>query len=305
MDQEEIRIKDMVQELLDELFIALGFSPDGWISNLFSPLFQEPMYRFSSIATNFDELVIKRGFQEAANWFTNQFVKGVDALGVRAIPKEGPLLIASNHPGAYDSLLIAANIPRDDIKIISSPIRFLRMLPTTREHMVFSAPDAHVRMGVVRQAIRHLRAGGALLVFARGSIDPDPAHIPGAEDDLELWSPSLGLFLQKVPQLKLAITLVSGVLSHKYANHPFTIFRKRQIDKQRIAEFFQVMRQLLSPGELMITPKLTFAPPMTLKDFKNGEDVREITSEIVKRAKSLLPFHTGTALLPSHIGQEI
>ncbi|MBS1250888.1 MAG: hypothetical protein MAG431_02487 [Chloroflexi bacterium] len=295
MDQ-DTRVIELVQELLDELYKAMGFTPGGWISKITSPLFEEPMFRFSTIATKFDTLALQEGFQEAAQWFITHFVNTVDIFGGEDIPREGPLLIAANHPGAYDSLVIAAHVPRDDIKIITSPITFLRKLPITREHMIFSAPNAHTRMGVVRKAIRHLREGGALLVFARGSIDPDPAYMPGAEEELELWSPSLGLFLRKVPRLQLAVTLISGVLSPQYFRHPFTNFRRERIDKQRIAEFFQVMHQLVSPGKIMVSPRLSFDSPLTLEDLDCGEDLREMTDEIVGRAKRLLPLHTQKAL---------
>jgi hypothetical protein len=254
------------------------------------------MVRFSELATKFDYRIVNEGFQRASAWFISHFVNQVKTMGTENLPSEGPLVIASNHPGAYDSLVIAANLPRDDLKIISSNIPFLKKLPVTRNHIIFSAPDVHIRMGVVRQGIRHLKDGGALLVFARGSIDPDPAFMPGSEEELSHWTSSLGLFLRKVPQAKLAITLVSGVLAHEYINHPATIFRKGRVNKQRLSEFFQVMNQLLVPGKLMVSPNLSFAPTLTLDDLGNYKDLKKISREIVKRAQEHFDYHTSQLL---------
>lgn len=282
----------LTDELVKELFLALGFPAESWIKKVFSPLVWKPMYRFSTIASRFDAIIAEEGFRAAARWILPNFVKDVDVFGAKRIPDKGPLLIASNHPGAYDALVIAANIPRSDLKIITSNIPFLNLLPHTREHMIFSAPDSHIRMTVVRAAIRHLQKGGALLVFARGRIDPDPAHMPGAKDEIEHWSPSLGMFLRKVPETKLAITIVSGILAPFFTRHPLTIFRRKRQDKQRIAEFFQGIKQMLSPGEILLNPTLSFSSPFTLEDFHHRDDLRQLASEIIRQAKRQLNTHT-------------
>jgi hypothetical protein len=97
-------------------------------------------------------------------------------------------------------------------------------------------------MGVVRSALKHLKAGGALLLFANGGIDSDPASMPGAKEELSKWSNSLELFLRRVPQSKLQITMISGILPPKFVNHAFTHFRRKRSDKQRNSEFFLVIR---------------------------------------------------------------
>jgi hypothetical protein len=298
MENLEKEVNTLANDLVDELNKSFGFRQDGLIRPFLKLLVWKPMVRFSELATKFDSRVVKEGFQRASAWLISHFVDQVNAMGKENLPSEGPLIIASNHPGAYDSLVIAANLPRDDLKIISSNIPFLKKLPVTRNHMIFSAPDAHIRMGVVRKAIRHLKEGGALLVFAHGSLDPDPAFMPGAEEELTHWTSSLGFFLRKVPQAKLAITLVSGVLAYKYVNHPATLFRKGQVNKQRLSEYFQVMNQLLVPGKLMVSTNLSFAPTLTLDDLGNSKDLKEISREIIKRAQEHFDYHSSQLLTP-------
>jgi len=296
MENLEKEVNTLANDLVDELNKSFGFRQDGFMRPFLKLLVWKPMVRFSELAKKFDSRVVKEGFQRASAWLISHFVDQVNTMGTENLPSEGPLIIASNHPGAYDSLVIAANLPRDDLKIISSDIPFLKKLPVTRNHMIFSAPDAYIRMGVVRKAIRHLKEGGALLVFAHGSLDPDPAFMPGAEEELTHWTSSLGFFLRKVPQAKLAITLVSGVLAYKYVNHPATLFRKGRVNKQRLSEYFQVMNQLLVPGKLMVSPNLSFAPTLTLDDLGNCKDLKEISREIIKRAQEHFDSHSSQLL---------
>ncbi|NOQ39375.1 MAG: hypothetical protein GQ562_03585, partial [Anaerolineales bacterium] len=107
--------------------------------------------------------------------------------------------------------------------------------------------------------------------------------------------------LRKVPQTKLAITLVSGVLAYEYINHPATIFRKGRVNKQRLSEYFQVMNQLLVPGRLMVSPNLSFAPTLTLEDLGNYKDLKKISREIIKRAQEHFDYHSSQLLTPLRV----
>lgn len=298
MDGLEQKTKILANDLVFELNKSLGFRKDGLAQPFLKPLVWKPMVRFSEMATIFDYRVVQEGWQKASAWFVAHFVDKVKALGAERLPTEGPLLIAANHPGAYDSLVISSHIPRDDVKIISSDIPFVKKLPDTSKHMIFSSHDTHDRMGAARSALRHLKNGGTLLVFARGTMDPDPAFMAGSEVELTRWTSSLGLFLRNVPQTKLAVSVISGVLSPKYLNHPATLFRKGRVNKQRLAEFFQVMYQLLVPGKLMVSPNLSFGSPVTLDDLglDDKQDINKITGEVIKKAQEQFQFHQNKLL---------
>lgn len=291
MDDLRQKTNTLANDLVFELNKSLGFKKDGYLQPILKPLVWKPMVRFSELATHFDYRIVQEGFQKASAWFISHFVDRVTDLGVENLPKEGPLLVAANHPGAYDSLVITSRLPRDDVKIISSNIPFVKKLPDASKHMIFSAPDPHTRMGVARKALRHLKNGGALLVFARGTMDPDPAFMPGSKEELTHWTSSLGLFLRNVPQTRVAIALISGVLSPRYLNHPSTLFRQGRVNKQRLSEFFQVMYQLMAPGKLMVSPNLSFAPTLTLDDLGGGRDIHKITKEIIINAQEQFEFH--------------
>jgi hypothetical protein len=105
-------------------------------------------------------------------------------------------------------------------------------------------------MQTVRNGIRHLKDGGALLIFPRGNIEPDPAFMPNPDAQFHLWSRSLEIFIRSVPQTRVLVTAVSGVISHQAFCHPITWFRQTRADKQRLAFMYQIIRQALSGKEL-------------------------------------------------------
>lgn len=298
MENLEKKTITLANDLVFELNKSLGFRKDGLIQPFLKPLVWKPMVRFSELATVFENRVVHEGWQKASTWFISHFVDKVKTLGAELLPTEGPLVIAANHPGAYDSLVITSQIPRDDVKIISSDIPFVKKLPDTSKHMIFSSPDSHDRMNAARNALRHLKKGGTLLVFARGTMDPDPAFMPGCEVELTRWTSSLGLFLRSVPQTKLAVSMISGVLSQKYINHPATMFRRGRVNKQRLSEFCQVMYQLLAPGKLMVSPNLSFGSPVSLDELgvDDRKDINKITAEVIKKAQEQFQFHRNELL---------
>ena len=298
MDDLEKKTNTLANDLVFELNKSFGFKKDGLAQPFLKPLVWKPMVRFSEMATIFEHRVVQEGWQKASAWFITHFVAKVRTLGVEHLPKKGPLVIAANHPGAYDSLVISSQIPRDDVKIISSDIPFVKKLPDTSKHVIFSSQDTHDRMSAARSALRHLKNGGTLLVFARGTMDPDPAFMPGSDIELTRWTSSLGLFMRNVPQTKLAVSLISGVISPKFINHPATLFRRGRVNKQRLSEFFQVMYQLLVPGKIMVSPNLSFSSPVTLDDLEleDKKNINKITDEIIKNAQEHFQFHKNNLL---------
>lgn len=277
--------------IADEIYKALGVPKEIWWRWIFEPLVIRPSSTFAEICASFDYYVANYGFREAAVQILPRFIKDATINGSENIPNEGPLLIVSNHPGTYDSLVIAANLPRNDLKIIAGNIPFLKNMPATQRHIIHTTPDLHDRMMVLRKALRHLKSGGALLIFGSGGIDPEPAHMTGAEGEIDKWSPSIEFFMQKVPRINSLVTIVSDVLSPKYINHPLTIFRKNRRDKQRISEFLQVIQQLLSPGKLLLSPRVSFSDPVCASDLLAIKDPPNLLQSLKRKAKQLLVHH--------------
>ncbi|PWH12008.1 MAG: hypothetical protein DDG60_15310 [Anaerolineae bacterium] len=254
--------RDLTPKLRDEVFKALGWGTGHPLRAPLTPLFTAACRRFARLAVRFDRNVAKHGFRKAARRLLPHFVREVHVGGAEQVPAEGPLLVVSNHPGTIDGLAIAGYLHRPDLKIVVSGVPFIRHLRATANHLIYSSLDTVERMMVVRSAIRHLEEGGAVLLFPSGGIDPDPAVMPGALESVETWSPSLEVILRRVPSARVLITFVSGVLHPAWAHSPVTHLRRGRRNQQRVAEFFQVIQQMLFPGRLLVSPSVCFARPL-------------------------------------------
>jgi len=275
---------ELNEKLLEEIFKAVGWGPGHPLRMGLTPLFSTASLRFARIAVGFDQDVAAHGFSEAARRLLPHFAGELQVRGAESIPAEGPLLVVSNHPGTIDGLAIASQLPRPDLKIVVAGVPFLRNLRATANYLIYSSLNVFERMNVVRSVIRHLEGGGAVLLFPSGGIDPDPAVMPGALEEVETWSPSLELILRRVPATRVLVTLVSGVLHPVWVYNPLTRLRRARRDRQRVAEFFQVIQQMLFPGSLLLRPSVWFAQML---QFSPG-DKTPLLSAIIHAAKEQL-----------------
>jgi hypothetical protein len=243
-------VGELRQAISTEALVAAGVPRKGALQTLLRPLVWFPCDRFARLAAEFDRHVAQDGFAEATRLATSFFVDSSQVLGAEHIPATGPLVAASNHPGSYDGLLIASAVGRNDLRVLVSDVPFLR-------HM-------------------------------RGQVDPDPALLPGAREELQKWSPSLSLFVRQVPETVILVSIVSGVLAPSCFRHPLTRLRKEQRLKQFLAEFIQISQQVLFGRRFGLTPTVRFAEPLTAADLGGGRDAEIARATILARAESLL-----------------
>jgi len=276
---------------MDEIFIALGFPVGSWQRRLLWPFFWLPADKFATLAVGIDKDIGLAGIRQAARQLLSRFRLHVDSHAIDAIPKVGPLVFASNHPGAFDAVIIIATQPRNDLKIIVSDVPFLRGLENVKEHFIFASGDAHERMNALRTIFRHLKNGGATIIFPSGRLDPDPDVQSGARQALNLWSPSLELGLRKVPDVSICPTIVSGVLAPVCLRNPITRLPKEKWRQQKLAEFFQVMQQLFFPKSFNLTPRITFGSSFTYEDLGQNGKIPSIMPTIIEKARTVLDEH--------------
>lgn len=247
--------------------------------------FEKSTLRFANLVLGLDREIEQHGSMQGAKWLLTHFVSGFDVSGAEFIPPTGPLIIASNHPASYDGIVITACVPRNDFKIIIGEIPPYRFVSHISSCAIFSPPVKNTigRMQTVRNAIKHLKNGGALLIFPRGGIEPDPAFMPAPDAEFDQWSRSLEIFLRSVPETQVLVITVGGVISKKIFDHPITWFRKSRADKQRLAFMYQILRQALSGKELFgLRPQVTFG------ELLSG---RATLTEIENAAKRTLVTH--------------
>ncbi len=282
---------ELRKALLDEVVRAVGLPVCDFWRKLVELTLWVPLTRFSRFGSHVDELVCKHGFSKAIDLGLKILVEDIKVLTDVNVPATGPLLVVSNHPGTYDALCLAAKLPRDDVKIVSSNIPFLKKLKNVNQHFLFGSVDSYVRMLVIRNAIRHLEKGGAVIIFPSGHMDPDPSCMPGAVEALDEWLKSIEIFIKKVPETVVQVAIVSHVLNPRYLSSPITKVRKGRRERQRIAEFIQVLKQMVNKRKFNQIPQVSFAPPFSLSEISLDGDLSPLLPHCIKNAKTLIKNH--------------
>jgi hypothetical protein len=284
------------ESLINEIVKALALPPTRRIRKIIAWLTGKALHRFIELASELDCVVEKEGMAGGARWLLPRFVAGHSAQGVENIPPIGPLVIASNHPAFVDSVVISAHIPRQDYKVIIGEIPFFKNLPNIKKNAVFAPDptDAMGRMQVIRDVIQHLKNDGAILIFPRGGIEPDPAWMPDAGAEFDHWSRSLEIFLKHAPHTQVLVTIVSGVISKAAMDHPITWFRKARPDRQRLAFMHQFISQMIAGTETFgLTPRVTFGN-LVSADAKQTKDRQHMLQTIIQSAHNVLKSHIPT-----------
>ena len=227
---------------LDDLLDAIGAA--GWARPLLRPWLRPQARRFARVVREFDDRVGRHGLAAGGEWLVRRMAGGLQVTGRERIPARGPLLVLANHPGMTDTVaLFAALAARPDLRVIAQDKPFLRALPHVVRQMIFLPEDGAGRTRVLRAGARHLQAGGALLTFPAGAIEPDPlAGGPEAAlASLERWSSSFALLARAAPGVRVVPAIVSQVISARAVAHPVLQLRRTRAERERLATALQIL----------------------------------------------------------------
>lgn len=290
MPEDSQSIKELSDSLIDEIVGSVGLPKTRFTHWLGWRLFRKITDQFAVIGATFESIVESNGLPKASEYCLSLFCRDLKVSGAANVPVSGPLLVVTNHPGAYDGLTVFSNLPRKDIKWISTEIPFFRLLPHLESHILFaSREDSRNRMVVLRNAIQHLKNGGVLVYFAAGHRDPDPGVYHGALSSMDGWLDIYDMFFKYVPELRVQPVVISGVVSEHWARHWLPRVRHKQIDQQRLSEFGQVISQLLHPGKYFLSPSVSFGMPLS-KEQLTSENKKTLQM-VIDQAKELLRRH--------------
>jgi hypothetical protein len=281
----------LLAALMGDVYTIAGVARMRALRRLVAWGLRKPLLRFCQAMAETDRVVAAEGFPMGARWLaTNWFARDIHVRGQENIPPDAPLVVVSNHPGGIDSPSLSAALGRKDLKIIASNAPLLKRLPNISQHLIFIADDTATRMTVIRETIRHLETGGALLLFPTGLIDPDPGWMPGAQEALRGWSGSVEIFLRKVPEARLLPAVASDVLHPAVFRHPLALLHRERWKRQRMAELLQFVEQLLRPNRLRLEPRVSFGPPRTLAELEAAGSTR-LREAITAIERSLIAEH--------------
>ena len=278
--------------ITDEIFYALGLKHRGLLRQTLGWVFALPTRKFARNMAEVDTAMIDSGAPAGCRVMMENMNIDIRSTGMANIPTSGPTLLLANHPGAYDSMAIGSLIPRGDLKVIATGTRLYSMLPNLRPNIFFvNKNNPTQNMLTLRNAIDHLNQGGILLQFGSGRVEPDPATDPIGEDVFAKWSSSLEIILRKVKDLKIVPTITSGVLLKRFRDSIFAKIRKEDVDRRRLAEFFQVIQQLVFPKSVDGQAMISFGDPFDLSDMEAESEGRRLMPAAINRVQQTLSDH--------------
>jgi hypothetical protein len=291
MAERFVSVETLRHDLIEDVYTGLNWAPDSWLRWIFRPLTWIGAHLFARLCCRFDRKVADAGIVSAMQSMLLHFARTAEVSGAEQIPPDGPLLVLANHPGTFDSIFVSAMLRRDDLQILAWGWPVLRRLPETSRHMIYATDDPHQRMGVFRLAIDRLRAGNALLIFPTSDLDPDPDAQAGSEEAFQRWSSSIGMFLRQVPEARLQIAIMSGVLVPRFLRHPLARLPKSVKGRRTVAELLQMLQQLVLPQSLELVPRLSFGRLLTSEELTRKLGAAGIHQAIIAEAEAVLAKH--------------
>ncbi len=283
----DVRERDLIAINTLDILAALGLSGLRVFRRSVELVLRHPARRLARRLVRFDDEVVVSGLRAAAPVIISAYARNFAVNGVERIPTSGPVILLSNHPGMTDTVCLCAAIPRPDLRILAADRPFLRALPAASRSLFFLPDQPEKRREVLRKSISHLRAGGALLTFPAGEIEPDPSVLRGAVEALAGWSASTTFFLRFVPDAVVVPIVVSGVLSRRAQRNLLTRIRKTRVDRERFGAMLQAVIHTIFPFAWPVRVRVDILQPFAGRELAGAADqgvsaIRERVAEFLR-----------------------
>ncbi|WP_158971337.1 lysophospholipid acyltransferase family protein [Paraglaciecola sp. L3A3] len=202
-------------------------------------------------------------------------LEGIEDLQHK-IPRTGPVVVASNHPfGGIEGVLLAWAIEqvRPDIKVMAN--KGLRIFPEIQDYFIFTNPLAAndpKNAPSIRHCLKHVKQGGALLIFPAGSV----SHLQKDTNRIadESWNRLVASISNRTQATYLPV-FVSG------SNSPLF---------HQLGQIYFRLRMLMLPRELVnkrgATITVTTGQAISVKHYAKNIDIN-LQTELF-RAQSYL-----------------
>ena len=277
----------LTQINLNDLVSSFEWEKHPLLASILRRLFIGPARTFARHMVEFDNATGQVGLNEAARrTLRAHYVKDVRVHGSEHIPVNEPALFLSNHPGMVDTLALFSAINRPDLRIIALHRPFLISLVNVSHQLSYISDNSDERIRTTREISSHLRKGGAALTFPAGDIEPDPTVYNDAEDSLNNWTDSAGVFIRFARNTKIVPVLVSGVIWDKAVRHFITRLKRTRFERDKLATAIQSFPMMTYNGRPTIV-HVQFAKPITLEEVGSTE-THAIHKLIIERMRGLL-----------------
>lgn len=262
------RLAALTEVNLDDLVEAFGLASHTQLARGARSLGRGQARRFARIALDMDRAVGQAGLAAGSAWGLGALSTSLAVVGRGQLPDQGPLLFVANHPGMTDTIALFAAIGRADLRTIAAHRAFLALLPNLSAPLIWVSGGQGEGLGALRTAAAHLRAGGAVLTFPGGRIEPDPALQRNFPAALTGWNRSLNTLARMAPHAQIVPTLVSGVISTAAARHPLRLLRRTQEGR----DLLSAMLQLAVPAYKSVAAEVRFGAPLPIAALSTHAD---------------------------------
>jgi 1-acyl-sn-glycerol-3-phosphate acyltransferase len=271
---------------VEDLISGIGLQDARIWRGILARLCTLPARQLARRVLAYDHHVGQVGLHASGHSGLTEFNTTFTAVGAERLPRDGPLLLTANHPGLADALMVFANVPRADLRVIAASRSFLRALPNISRHLIYvDLENKDRRHSAIRAAAEHLRQGGALLTFPAGTIEPDPAlHALDTKTAFMNWSASIDLLARFAPQTRIVPVLISGVLNPRAQTSLVTRLRSRQQDR----EWLGATLQLLLPRYKQVHAEIRFGEPLVAGALPRHDSLGTATDAVVAAMRNLL-----------------
>src|ERR687894_1026077 len=172
-------LERLTQLCVDDLISAFGLGEVSHGLTVMESISRIPARRLARQILTYDRIVGESGLGTGGAWALKRLSRNTSIEGQENVPRVGPLLLVSNHPGLADAVALFAATPRDDLRVIAADRPFLSALPNTSKTLITVSENSNGRSTAVRTAARHLRAGGGGINLPRGREKAKPGGVPG------------------------------------------------------------------------------------------------------------------------------
>ena len=261
----------------------------------------------------FDSAIPRLGLARAASMLYRRFYRCLHVNGRPPLLPQG-LLYAANHPGVGDSLALLSQIGSRRLRIVVKDRQFFRLLPNLCKQLVFVGGDSQSRKRAVAEVASHLRAGGDVLIFPGGNIEPDPALVRTAAytaasstayttaDSTEArsipWSRLPDILSRNADRQAWSFSLVSVSISQVFQDWALDHWFSRRGRTREIRESRAAYLGLLFPHRSSGAVNLRFSPTLSSSDLATGRgfDLRAFAyQELVDTGENFVPGRPGSS----------
>lgn len=282
-------LKAMREYIFTDIAQELNMRPGNLIYKSWHQLMQKAAQEFAELLLTIERSLAAGDVYQSAKLALGYLTNGQEFIGRERVPHDAPLLVVANHAGAADSLGALGCVARNDSSFVAGKRPMLEVLPNISRHLVFLEKDPVGRMENMRKIIAKLKAGESVIIFPRGSLEPDPALAQGTLESLKSWSESVGVFLSKVPEARLLPLLISQTVAPRVWNSLLVAWAKTPKRRRQIALIMQFAMQRLRPDKDWKIPiRVQVGESYDPRALSNTLDPREINHSVRQVMSELL-----------------